>query len=86
MMTSTLKPKPVKISDIYVPQALRKTVDAAKVEEIATSIADVGQQVPIKVREDKERYVLVGGLHRLEACKALGEMTISAYIVQAKKF
>jgi len=85
-MTSALKPKPVKISDIYIPQALRKPVDAAKVEEIATSIADIGQQVPIQVREDKDRYVLVTGLHRLEACKALGETTIIAYLVQAKKF
>ena len=83
---SDLKPVSVKISEIYIPMALRLPVDAAKVEEIATSIADIGQQVPIKVREDKNRYVLVGGLHRLEACKALGESTIKAYIVQAKKF
>jgi hypothetical protein len=29
--------------------------------------------------------VLVEGLHRLEACKALGETTISGYLVQAAK-
>jgi len=81
-----LKPVNVKISEIYIPMALRQPIDAAKVEEIATSIADIGQQVPIKVREDKARFVLVGGLHRLEACKALGETTIKAYVVQARKF
>jgi hypothetical protein len=29
--------------------------------------------------------VLVEGLHRLEACKALGETTIAGYLVQAAK-
>ena len=30
-------------------------------------------------------YVLVEGLHRLEACKALGEETIEAHLVQARR-
>jgi hypothetical protein len=29
------------------------------------------------------RFVLVYGLHRLKACKALGEETIDGYLVQA---
>jgi hypothetical protein len=29
--------------------------------------------------------VLVSGLHRLEACRALGETTVLANIVQARK-
>ena len=37
------------------------------------------------VRRDGERFVLVEGLHRLEACKALGEETIIGYLVQARK-
>ena len=32
-----------------------------------------GQQVPIKVRADGERFVLIEGLHRLEAARSLGE-------------
>jgi ParB-like chromosome segregation protein Spo0J len=40
---------------------------------------------PISVRRDGERYVLVSGLHRLEACKALGESTITAIVVGAPK-
>jgi len=83
---SDLKPTVIKIDKIYIPQALRQPIDAAKVETLAESIAEVGQQVPIKVREDKDRYVLVAGLHRLEACKALGETTIITYLVQARKF
>lgn len=34
------------------------------------------------MRPDKERYVLVTGLHRLEALKALGEDTVQALIVR----
>ncbi|MCD6074961.1 MAG: chromosome partitioning protein ParB [Rhodospirillales bacterium] len=81
-----LRPVPVKIVDIYVPTALRKTVDPEKVQALAESIAEEGLKTPILVREDKNRYVLVGGLHRLEACKALGEITIVTNLVQAKKF
>jgi ParB-like chromosome segregation protein Spo0J len=85
-----MKPVVIKIEQIYVPAALRKPLDPRKLEEIAVSIADVGQQSPILVRPDKERpsgerYVLVSGLHRLEACRALGEATILANIVQARK-
>lgn len=80
-----MRPVKVKIADIYVPTALRVPVDAAKVEALALSIADQGQQEPILVRQDKERYVLVGGLHRMEACKALGETTIIVNLVQARK-
>ncbi len=81
-----MKPVSVKIDQIYVPQALRKPVDAAKVQELAESIAANGLQTPILVRQDKTRFVLVSGLHRLEACKALGETTILVNIVQARKF
>jgi ParB-like chromosome segregation protein Spo0J len=45
----------------------------------------VGQQTPILVRQDGERFVLVEGLHRLEACKQLGEDTIVGYLVQARR-
>ena len=40
---------------------------------------------PIMVRQDGERFVLVEGLHRLEACKMLGEETIIGVRVQARK-
>lgn len=81
-----MKPVVLKIDEIYIPQALRKPIDAEKLRTIAESIAEIGQQTPILVRPDKERFVLVSGMHRLEACKALGESTIIVYLVQAKKF
>jgi ParB-like chromosome segregation protein Spo0J len=53
--------------------------------ELAESMLDRGQETPILVRLDGARYVLVEGLHRLEAAKALGETTIVGYLVQAAK-
>lgn len=73
------------IADIYVPVKRRATLKPATVAEIAASILEVGQQSPVLVRRDGERLVLVEGLHRLEACKALGEATIVGYLVDARK-
>jgi ParB/RepB/Spo0J family partition protein len=75
----------IKIAEIYVPAAKRGPIDPEKVNALAESIAEIGQQAPILVRPDKARYVLVSGLHRLEACKALGETTVKANLVQAAK-
>ena len=73
------------VAKIYVPIERRKTLVQARVDEIAASILKDGQQVPIKVRPDGERFVLIEGLHRLEAAKALGEATIVGYRVDARK-
>ncbi len=81
-----LKPRKFPINEIYVPAGRRKTLDPAKAEELAEDILENGQKVPIQVRQGKGRFVLVEGLHRMEACILLGEEKISAYLVQAKKF
>jgi ParB-like chromosome segregation protein Spo0J len=73
------------IANIYVPVKRRATLKPEVVQEIAQSMLDVGQRCPILVRRDGNRFVLVQGLHRLEACKALGEETIYGYLVQAQK-
>ncbi len=73
------------IGDIYVPVKRRNNIDERYVGDLAESIMEEGQKLPIMVRRDKDRYVLVEGLHRLEACKALGEETIRAVLVQARK-
>ncbi|MEE8546163.1 MAG: ParB N-terminal domain-containing protein [Alphaproteobacteria bacterium] len=75
----------LKLDEIYVPVKRRKTLDEAKVEAIAESILESGQQTPIQVRRGKNRYVLVTGVHRYEALKALGEETIVALIVSAPR-
>jgi ParB-like chromosome segregation protein Spo0J len=80
-----LKRETFPIADIYVPVKRRATLKPDLVQEIAASMLEVGQQTPIMVRQDGARLVLVEGLHRLEACKALGESTILGYLVQARK-
>ena len=60
------------IARIYVPAKKRAALNPAMVAEVAASILEVGQREPILVRADGERFVLIEGLHRLEACKALG--------------
>jgi ParB-like chromosome segregation protein Spo0J len=72
------------IASIYVPVKRRATLDPKKVQDLAESILEVGLQTPIMVRKDGERFVLIEGLHRLEACKQLGEETILGYLVQAR--
>ena len=73
------------IANIYVPVKRRATLDPKKAQAIAESILQVGLQTPILVRQDGERFVLVEGLHRLEACRQLGEDTIFGYLVQARQ-
>jgi sulfiredoxin len=80
-----LKRQTFPIADIYVPVKRRSTLNPATVREIAESILEVGLQSPILVRQDGQRFVLVEGLHRLEACKELGETTIAAFLVQARR-
>jgi ParB-like chromosome segregation protein Spo0J len=80
-----LKRETFEIANIYVPVKRRATLRPKVVEEIAASMLEVGQTTPILVRQDGARLVLVEGLHRLEACKALGETTIQGYIVQPRK-
>jgi sulfiredoxin len=80
-----MKRETLAIADIYVPVKRRATLDQKRVEEIATSMLDKGQQAPILVRADGARVVLVEGLHRLEAAKALREKTILCFLVDAQR-
>lgn len=73
------------IQDVYGPAKRRQSLDPQKVEALAGSMMERGQQVPILVRPDGNRFVLVESFHRLEACKALGEAAVPAYLVQARR-
>ena len=75
----------IPVEKVYVPSAKAKTLEAEKLDALAEDILENGLQNPIYVRVGKDRYVLQEGLHRLEAIKMLGEETIEAKIVQAKK-
>jgi len=86
-MSELMRTVQIKLDEIYVPAKLAKTLDPAKVELRAETIMERGLESPIQLRrdEDRGRYVLVAGLHRLEAVRALGETTVDALIVQARK-
>ena len=73
-----------RIEDIYVPVKRRQTLNPVTVSAIAESMLEEGQRSPILVRQGNNRLVLIEGLHRLEACRSLGEETIIGYIVQAR--
>jgi ParB-like chromosome segregation protein Spo0J len=79
-----MKRETIPIADVYVPIKRRASLEQ-RVDELAASILDKGLLAPILVRADGERFVLVEGLHRLEAAKALGEETIVAFLVDARK-
>ncbi len=73
------------IDEIYVPAERRKELDLQRVESLAEEIMEEAEEQPIHVRQGKDRYVLVKGIHRLEARKALGDTTIQVYIVAARQ-
>ena len=78
------EPQSFPIEKIHVPEKKRKALKPEIVEDIAESILDVGQQDAILVRREKDHFVLVEGLHRLEACKALGERAILCVLISAE--
>ena len=80
-----LRVKKIAIDHIYVPMARRKTLNPETVPLLAKDILEHGLKSPIHVRHDSKRYVLIEGLHRLEAAKWLGETMVDAYVVQARK-
>ena len=80
-----MKDVEIPIEEIYVPTKRRTEIKPEVVEALAESIMEEGLKVPISVRQGKERYVLVSGLQRLEACRALGEETITAIVVAARQ-
>ena len=75
-----------RIEAIRVPVKRAKTLEPAKVAALAEDMLENGQKTPIMVRADGDAFVLVEGLHRLEAAKALGETKIEGYLVQPRRF
>jgi sulfiredoxin len=81
-----LKTVAVKIAEIYIPADRRKEINPEAIDAAAQKMLEDSEERPIQVRLGKDRYVLVKGVNRLEAHKALGEESIQAYIVQAKRY
>jgi ParB-like chromosome segregation protein Spo0J len=79
-----LEKKTYPIEKIYVPTKRAKTLDQDRVIALANDILENGQKTPIRLRADGERFVLIEGLHRLEALRALGEEYVEGYLVRAR--
>ncbi|WP_170351593.1 ParB N-terminal domain-containing protein [Ruegeria atlantica] len=79
-----LEKRPYPLELIYVPVKRAKTLDQNKVLTLAEDILKNGQKTPIQLRADSKRFVLIEGLHRLEAIRALGGDTIEAYLVRGR--
>lgn len=75
----------IPIAEIYVPAKRKRDLKPAQVDALAESILEEGLKMPISVRKGNGRYVLQEGLHRLEACRALGEDTIESIVVRARQ-
>ena len=67
-----------------MPAERRKEIDAEMIEQVAEEMMAEAEDQPIQVRRGKDRFVLISGVNRLEASKALCEKTIRAYIVGAR--
>lgn len=66
------------------PHQPRMTFDAARQEELQSSIAAFGVLVPVIVRKRGERYELIAGERRWRAAAAAGLRTIPAIVREAQ--
>ncbi len=71
----------IPIQAIHRP--LYRQNDAAKVEALMQSIAEIGLQEPIDVLEVEGKYYGFSGCHRFEACSRLGHETIRCNVRRA---
>jgi hypothetical protein len=69
----------IEISKVYVSERLRE--ELGDIRPLARSIESLGLLNPITVSAVLDRYKLLAGERRLEACKSLGYKTIDARIV-----
>jgi ParB family transcriptional regulator, chromosome partitioning protein len=72
---------PLAIDDISIGVGHRE-VNAAAVKRLADSIDKIGLRHPITVRERGDKYQLIAGRHRIEACRKLGRDFVQATIVK----
>lgn len=70
----------IMIDDIIVNDG-RRELNSVSVKRLAQSIEQVGLRHPITVKRKGEKYLLIAGRHRLEACKKIGREHIAASIV-----
>ena len=70
----------ISISMVNVRPQVRKHFDAVRIDEMAASLKEVGQQQPILVLAKDKTYDLIYGECRLRAAQQLGWTTINAIV------
>lgn len=71
----------VSIAEIEIGIRKRKLNDS-KVQGLSESFSSIGQLQPITVVKDEAGYLLIAGMHRLEAAKLIGWKTIEAQVFE----
>lgn len=72
--------EPIQIDKIHL-RADARPIDRDTIAALAESIAAVGLINPIRVRQDGERFEVIAGAHRFEACKSLGLAEVECDVV-----
>jgi ParB-like chromosome segregation protein Spo0J len=75
-----LRPRLIPVDAVAVSAERLETLHPPTVRLLAADIAENGLKRAIEVREEGAGYVLLEGLHRLEAVKWLGEASIMAAV------
>lgn len=75
--------KTVPLSAIRVPEDRARSLDKQWAEALAAMFHDHGNKVAIEVRKDGDGYVLVAGLHRLEAAKLCEWEELTVKVIEA---
>lgn len=73
----------VPLSAIRVPEDRARSLDKQWAEALAAMFKDHGNKVAIEVRKDGDGYVLVAGLHRLEAAKLCAWEELTVKVIEA---
>lgn len=74
----------IPIDEIKVNRRMRRT-DEERIKDLAESIKNIGLLHNISIATKNGSYVLLSGLHRLEAFKILGRSSIPATVRQSNK-
>src|ERR1039457_3476803 len=81
-MTTATTDNLIELDQIEVRSNYRRTMDQARLAELADNIKKVGVLEPVLVRRDGKSLVLIAGARRLAASKEAGLKTIPARILE----
>lgn len=72
------------LDQIVVEKQVRETFDEEALHGLFLSLKEVGQLLPIRVREANSKYIVIDGERRLRCLRKLGASTVAA-IIEARE-